>query len=120
MEFCRRIDDDLKMQQQSRRNTAYAPFSRTSTRTATSPTPAAPASVKRATTAAPNRTTLNPNSFVRAQTPRADTTAAEREQLKAQGLCFRCKQQGHIASECPERNPRVNVVDEQERVESEN
>jgi hypothetical protein len=120
IEFCRRIDDDLKMQQQSRRNTAYTPSSRTPTRTATPPVPTAPASVKRATTAAPTRTTLNPNSFVRAQTPRTDTTAAEREQLKAQGLCFRCKQQGHIASECPQQNPRVNVVDEQERIESEN
>ena len=35
IEFCRRIDDDLKMQQQSRRNTANTPSSRTPTRTST-------------------------------------------------------------------------------------
>jgi hypothetical protein len=35
VEFCRRVDEDLKMQQQSRRNTAYALFSYTPTRTVT-------------------------------------------------------------------------------------
>ena len=34
IEFCRRVDDDLKIQRQSRRNAAYIPFSHTSKRTA--------------------------------------------------------------------------------------
>jgi hypothetical protein len=123
IEFCRRVDDDLKIQQQSRRNASSTPSSRSShsaTRTVSPSTSTAPTSARTTTTPAPARTALDPNSFVRSQTPKTNTTYAEREQLKAQGLCFQCKQPGHLASDCPQRNPRVNVVDEQEEMESEN
>jgi Zinc knuckle len=123
IEFCRRVDDDLKIQQQSRRNVSSTPSSRASrpaTRTVSPSTPTAPTPTRTTTTPAPARTALDPNSFVRSQTPKTNTTYAEREQLKAQGLCFQCKQPGHLASDCPQRNPRVNVVDEQEEMESEN
>jgi hypothetical protein len=46
VEFCRRVDDDLKIQQQSRRNAAYTPFPHTSKRTAFPFTPVARASQK--------------------------------------------------------------------------
>jgi Zinc knuckle len=116
IEFCRRVDDDLKLQQQqSRRNITYAPFSRSSTRTVTPATPSTPNPVRKTATAAPTGATIDPNTFVRASTPRANVTFEEREQLKAQGRCFLCKQPGHIASECPPQNPRVNAVDEQEQ-----
>jgi hypothetical protein len=80
IEFCRRVDDDLKLQQQqSRRNTTYAPFSRSSTRTVTPATPSTPNPVKKTTTAAPTGATIDPNTFVRASTPRANVTFEERE-----------------------------------------
>jgi hypothetical protein len=37
-------------------------------------------------------------------------TAAERERYMAQGLCFYCKEQGHVSRDCPKKNPRVNAV----------
>jgi Zinc knuckle len=123
IEFCRRVDDDLKIQQQSRRNVSSTPSSRSSrpaTRTVSPSTPTTPTSARTTTTPAPARTALDPNSFARSQTPRTNTTYAEREQLKTQGRCFQCKQPGHLASDCPQRNPRVNAVDEQEQMESEN
>lgn len=128
IEFCRRVDDDLKLQQQQpRRNAAHAPFSRSSTRTVTPshpvspPASTGPTSARKTTTVVPAGATLDPNAFVRSSTPRTNTTAAEREQLKTQGRCFQCKQPGHMAGECPQRNPHVNVVDEQEQeAQSEN
>jgi hypothetical protein len=53
IEFCRQVDDDLKLQRQSRRNTAYAPFSHTSKRTASPFTSVALASVRKTTTTSP-------------------------------------------------------------------
>ena len=31
-----------------------------------------------------------------------NTTSVEREQLRREGKCFRCKQAGHIAPYCPQ------------------
>jgi hypothetical protein len=46
------------------------------------------------TTAAPIKITIDPNTFVRALTPRTNTTFAEREQLKGQGRCFHLQTTG--------------------------
>lgn len=73
IEICRRVDDDLKLQQRSRRNAAYAPFSRPSTLTATPTTP--PSHL--------TKTTLDPNAFVHSSMPRTKMSAAEHEHLKA-------------------------------------
>jgi hypothetical protein len=50
IELCRRLDDELKLLQQSRRNAAYVPFSHTSKRTASL---VVLASVRKATTPTP-------------------------------------------------------------------
>ena len=44
-----------------------------------------------------------------ANTPRlAKLTDAERERLRASGACFRCRQPGHMSSQCPLRNQQGN------------
>jgi hypothetical protein len=103
IEFCRRVDDDLKLHQQSRRNAAYVPSSRQSKRTATSPTPAAPAPVGKATITTPAPTTVRAVAPATLPNPRLPARPAdpEREIIFRTGSCFNCKQQGHRAIDCP-------------------
>jgi hypothetical protein len=74
-EFCRRVDSDLKLQRQSRRNAAYAPFSHASKRTASSP-PVALVSVRRTTTTTPISTAtraVTPATFLNPRPPARPT-----------------------------------------------
>ena len=105
IEFCRRVDDDLKLQQQSRRNAAYTPFSRppkqttpqvalasTEKATTSTPTPAAAGSVTPATSPNPR--------------PSAHLNDPERERFFRAGLCYNCKQRGHRAIDCPRKTEK--------------
>ena len=41
-------------------------------------------------------------------------TPAERERLRKMGGCFRCRQSGHLARNCPlpnRQHPRINAMD---------
>ena len=59
-----------------------------------------------------------PNRDARTRT-RSPTFSAEKEKMLTEGLCFRCHQPGHLAKDCPQQVPRVNVVDEDEKDDSE-
>jgi hypothetical protein len=104
--FCRRLDVDLKLEQQiARKNNLNVPTARSSTPRSTGTTTA-----NTATTPMPSAAPLNPHSFHRSSTPRIGITAAERERYMAQGLFFYCKEQGHVSRDYPKKNPRVNAV----------
>lgn len=53
-----------------------------------------------ATSGTPASAPTTPNTFRREMT--TNTTSVEREQLRREGKCFRCKQAGHIAPYCPQ------------------
>ncbi len=120
IEFCRAVDSDLKIQQQMRKDTSI-PQRKTTTNATTSTANATPTPIPPKKPFIPCPKNTGTGQTARAGTPKinTNTTFAEREQLKTQGLCFLCKQPGHIAPECPQRNPRVSAVEE-EQDESEN
>ena len=47
-------------------------------------------------------------------------TPAERERLRRMGGCFRCRQAGHLARDCPlpnRQHPRINAIDTEDQPE---
>ena len=47
-------------------------------------------------------------------------TPAERDRLRRTGGCFRCRQAGHLARDCPlpnRQNPRINAIEQDETTE---
>ena len=45
--------------------------------------------------------------------PLKKLTDAERDQLRREGKCFRCRQVGHISSQCP-KNPSKNGMSQRD------
>ena len=43
-------------------------------------------------------------------TVRKVTTEAEKQKHREQGRCYKCSKQGHIARNCPNREPRVKAT----------
>jgi hypothetical protein len=77
--FCRRLDVDLKLEQQiARKNNLNVPIARFFTPRSTGTTMA-----NTAITPVPSAAPLNPHSFHRSNTPRIGITAAERERYMA-------------------------------------
>ena len=52
---------------------------------------------------APNSSEISP----RMDNRRKKLDQAEREQLKREGRCFKCRKDGHLSKDCPERNPNA-------------
>jgi len=97
-----RLDETL--QQTAQRETSYAP--RTVINhpvfNVASPTPSRDSTPARGSSSTP----------IKVETARQYTrlTPAEREELRRTGGCFRCRQKGHMASQCP-RNVQVAAVE---------
>jgi hypothetical protein len=54
-------------------------------------------------------TPRDPNAMDTSSTVRKAITEAEKKEHREKGKCFECSRQGHLARDCPNRKPRINV-----------
>jgi hypothetical protein len=51
-------------------------------------------------------------------TVRKAVTEADKQKHRAEGRCYKCSKQGHLARDCPNRRPRVKAVSEAPKTET--